>query len=805
MPSPPADLSPSQWQAVSHRDGALLVLAGPGSGKTRVITRRIAQLIDTGVAPHQILAITFTNKAAREMASRLDHLIPDTSVFVSTFHRLCARLLRRYGPAVGLAQNFTILDSGDQTQLLRHILTQLNIDPVHYPANKMGYRISEAKSRVQTAEMMARGVAEQSGAWRDAIVSRVYTAYQRALLESNAVDFDDLLLHVCMLLAENEEVRSELDARFRYILVDEYQDTNLAQYRIVQALSVDYPNLCATGDPDQSIYGWRGAEIGNILRFEEDFPDASVVRLEQNYRSTKSILRVADALITHNLRRKQKGLFTDNPSGADVEALRFADEKREAEGIAQTIWRLSQDEERPWSHFALLYRVNALSRTLETALRQHGIPYQVAAGVSFYERAEVKDMLGYLRLVYNPSERPAFLRVVNTPLRGIGKSSVERLSEWAAEQGLNLLEAAHRATEVPELKARAANALKRFADLIHELQNDPGPGVEGLLRLIIERTGYTQVLRDSHAEQDGQRLANVEELLSAASQYDEEAGAEASLEGFLETASLVSDLDNLDADAGTVTLMTLHAAKGLEYPVVFVVAVEHGILPHERTLESKAQLEEERRLLFVGATRAQERLYLTQTIARDFRGSSRQTVPSDFLREMELKPTDYGISPEQRAAASGDFHEWCDPEVDYEAGEGDVDDEEAVVRPLKRRAPIDRRAAEDEWDGKSLDTDDSEAMSSFRPVRENRASPAAGKTFHLTTGAELLNNRPAQAETSPSFEVGMSVRHPRLGLGRVIASEGTGRRHIVKVEFQSGNTQAFFVHKSPLQPVGLTR
>src|SRR5438045_1829590 len=377
-----ADLNPSQWEAVNHLEGPLLVLAGPGSGKTRVISGRIARLIEAGVAPGQILAITFTNKAAGEMASRVASLLPGRNVWVSTFHRLCARLLRRDAPAVGLKPNFTILDTADQGQLVRGILADLNADPTHFKPGRILHRISQAKYHLQTPEAFAQAAQERHVDQFDRLVGQVYAVYENMLLKANAVDFDDLLMHVCRLLAENEEIRAELDRRYRYVLVDEYQDTNLPQYQIVRALSHDYPNLCATGDPDQSIYGWRGAEIGNILRFEHDFPNARIVRLEQNYRSTKAILRGADSLISHNVRRKAKTLFTENDEGAPIEQLCFDDHRQEAEGVVQALLLVAGQEQRPWSDFAIFYRINALSRELERALARHRIPHQVAAGAA---------------------------------------------------------------------------------------------------------------------------------------------------------------------------------------------------------------------------------------------------------------------------------------------------------------------------------------------------------------------------------------------------------------------------------------
>jgi len=765
------DLNPSQWEAVNHLEGPLLVLAGPGSGKTRVIARRIVRLIESGVAPGQILAITFTNKAAGEMASRVETLLPGRNVWVSTFHRFCARLLRRDAAAVGLQPNFTILDTADQAQIVKGILTDLGDDPRHFKPGRILHRISQAKYNLQSPEAFAVAAQERRGDQLDRLVTRVYAVYENMLLKANAVDFDDLLMHVCRLLSENEEIRAELDRRYRYVMVDEYQDTNLPQYQIVRALSHDFPNLCATGDPDQSIYGWRGAEIGNILRFEHDFPDAHVVRLEQNYRSTRAILRVADSLIAHNVRRKAKTLFTENPEGDPVEQLCFGDHCHEAEGIAHLLLQLAEEEQRPWSDFAIFYRVNALSRELERALARHRIPFQVAAGVAFYERAEIKDLLAYLRLIYNPADRPAFLRVVNTPARGIGKSTVGKLAAWADRQGITLLEAAARAKEFPGLSPRATTALRRFVELIQELSQASSSGVGELLEALIERTHYGWEWRDSNLESEIQRAANVDELRTAAAQYDEQHADDPSLAGFLEETALVADVDALDDSAGMVTLMTLHAAKGLEFPVVFVVAVEDGVLPHDRATRegSLSEIEEERRLLFVGATRAEQRLFLTHALVRTMHGKDFPSPPSRFLHEMHLAPSQIAGFDLPRGASSPAE---LGPDEDTSIESGNSSAAPAVAPPSVA--------------GRASST--------------NRDRKVGG--LLLTTGADLLNGTANPVEFPLIFEVGMRVRHPQLGPGEVVEAQGIGKWRTVTVVFQSGEPVSFVVHKCPLQPIG---
>jgi DNA helicase-2/ATP-dependent DNA helicase PcrA len=748
-----SDLTPNQAAAVQHRDGPLLVLAGPGSGKTRVVTRRIAALVESGVPPRQIVAITFTNKAAGEMQERVEALLPGSKVWVSTFHRFCARLLRKYAGIVGLQTNFTILDTSDQKQLIRRVMAEENFDAVHFSPDRLLWQISNAKHELITSEQYNQRLQESVANHWQAVVARVYPAYQRELLASNAVDFDDLLMHVAQLLDENDEVRNELDARYRYVLVDEYQDTNLAQYRIAAGLSQRHPNLCVTGDPDQSIYGWRGARIENILRFEREFPGAKVVRLEENFRSTEGILRSADRLISHNSRRKAKQLFSHLGEGEPVRLWHDATSEDEANRIARQIRAAVAEAGRSYDDFAIFYRTNALSRLLELALLRHRVPFQIAAGFAFYERAEIKDLLAYLRLVYNPADRAAFLRIVNTPLRGLGQTSQNRLSKWADEQGLSLLEAAGQPDKVPKLSKQAKAGFKRFAEMISGFSLADSGSVAGLMERIISQTRVTAAWEGSTAEDDRERLENVNELLTAARSFDRLKGSETTLEGFLEQTSLVSDTDQLDRSAGQVTLMTLHAAKGLEFPVVHIVGVEQGLLPHERSIGGDANpqdLEEERRLLFVGMTRAQRELHLSWAQRRALRGQERLTIPSTFLSEIDAVK----MSTEESA---------LEPE---EVSETDV------VRTPKPPAEL----------------------------------PPLGLVelkARLKTGADLLNGTKSAVDLPLGFAVGSQVRHPRYGLGIVKQVSGFGARRTVTVQFADDDRlQDFVAAQSPLQPVG---
>jgi DNA helicase-2/ATP-dependent DNA helicase PcrA len=748
-------LTPAQYAAVSHHQGPLLVLAGPGSGKTRVITHRIASLIQAGVHANQILGITFTNKASDEMGARVQQLIPDVKVEISTFHKFCVRILRRYGRAVGLDSNFSIFDTTDQQQLIRHVLHELDIDTVAYNPSTIAGMISRAKNDLITAERFAEAFQETIGDHLQAVAARVYPVYQRLLLESNAVDFDDLLLHVASLLKGAPELRATLDERYQYILVDEYQDTNLAQYQIVMGLSLNTRNLCVTGDPDQSIYGWRGAKIQNILQFERDFPDCQTIRLEQNFRSTKEILRVADSLIVHNQKRKAKSLFTENPEGSPVELLTYNDERQEAEEIAMHIRRAVDRGEFEYTDFAIFYRVNSLSRELELALARHKIPYQLAGSVAFYERTEVKDLLSYLKLINNPDDRVAFSRIVNKPLRGIGKTTQNKLIRWADEKGISLLEAAHQAADCPALSKRASTMVVRFAKMISGFSLADSGSVAQLMELVVDSTRLIDSWKESPDEEDQQRIANVNELVSTARKYDEIFGEETTLEGFLEVSTLASATDQLDAESGQVTLMTLHAAKGLEYPVVFIIGVEQNLIPHERVLreEFRDGLEEERRLFFVGITRAEQNLYLTQTRERSLRGRPWRTITSDFLKEIDVEVKDMTDFLGEHRSHFDDFVE--------SVKRGDVDTE-----ALKAATPP------------------------KRPL--------------LMTGADLLKQTPEAADVPQGFSVGMRVRHPRYGVGTVMGISGYARKRMVTVLFDDMEEgQTFVAAHCPLQPLGL--
>lgn len=627
-----SDLNEPQRAAVLHRDGPLLVLAGPGSGKTRVITRRAGQLVRSGVAPRNILAITFTNKAAEEMRRRIAELGVGRGMWVYTFHALGVRLIREFGALAGVEPGFSIYDEADQTRCAGEALAACGIAPELLRPDALLYRIGRAKNALQ----QPRDLLLQSDSPEQRRLGRLYEAYENILRGRNALDFDDLLLRVALVLQQQPELTERLNIRFQYLLIDEYQDTNQPQYVIARELSRVHGNICVTGDPDQSIYGWRGANLDNILNFERDHPTATVVRLEENYRSHGAILAAAGALIAHNHRRKSKRLWSALPGGAPVDVWQFGDDRAEAEHVAAEIRGLAT--EFGYGDMAILYRTNAVSRALEDALRARGVPYRMLRGVAFYARREIKDAVAYLRVLVNPRDDVALLRILNTPPRGIGKTTIQRVVSLAAQRGAALIDILRDAGAHAALKG-AATKLQKFIVLLDGLaQSAQAESVSALVAQVLERTGLERALRREQRSDpaDEDRAANVGELVTAARLYEEEAADSPGLIDFLQRISLVSDQDGVDTSAGAVQLMTLHTAKGLEFPVVFIVGLEQGLLPHERALraDGAAEIEEERRLCFVGMTRAMRRLILTHARQRLLRGVVMPRTASAFLLEL---------------------------------------------------------------------------------------------------------------------------------------------------------------------------
>jgi DNA helicase-2/ATP-dependent DNA helicase PcrA len=611
---------------VTHRDGPLLVLAGPGSGKTRVITCRIAALIGSGIWPSQICAITFTNKAAEEMRQRVLAAGVPAGSHISTFHSLCVRILRRYGGPAGIEPSFSIYDQSDQLRCMKEAVAACQVASSNFTPARMLHFVSRLKNDLEEDQAFAARADDFFGK----TAAKIYTKYQQILRQNQALDFDDLLVRTAFLLRDFPDVRHALSSRFRYLLIDEYQDTNHAQYQIARALSADHGNICVTGDPDQSIYRWRGADIGNILAFEKDWPHAVVVKLEENFRSTPNILRKADKLIAGNQKRKAKTLIPTRPEGEEVKIRVCEDENEEAEQVARDVVQLMAEGVDPQG-IAVFYRVNAMSRPVEEAFIRAKIPYQMIRGVEFYERKEIKDLLSYLKLIVNPADNVSFLRAIATHSRGIGSKTVERLQEFAARHGLSLLEAAKQASRLETVAASARQRLVEFGRFFDRFAEEAEGEAAVLMDCVFAESGLAEALR---AAGDDEAIENVNELINSAAEYDRNA-EEPSLLDYLQTIALYSDTDAYDPNAGRVSLMTLHAAKGLEFSRVFILGLEEGILPHERSMEGgQDEFEEERRLFFVGMTRAKDRLTVSLVRHRVLRGQFLRTVPSPFLYEI---------------------------------------------------------------------------------------------------------------------------------------------------------------------------
>jgi len=738
------DLNPRQKEAVVHGDGPLLVVAGAGSGKTRVLTYRIAYLLKRNrVKPEQVLAVTFTNKAAREMESRIVQLLgPRRLPWLGTFHANCVKLLRREIEPLGFPRDFGIYDTKDQLALLRRILKDMNLPEQDYrPARILG-RISRAKGNLWGPEEYVRN----SVSVRSTQEGEIYRNYQAALQRCRALDFDDIINFTVRLLEQHPRLLSHWQERFARILIDEYQDVNQAQYVLVKLLAQGHRNITAVGDDDQSIYGFRGADSGFLLRFEEDFPDARVVKLEENYRSTRIILEAANQLVRHNTRRKEKTLWTGGEEGLPITIHAAWDEADEARFVVDRIRSRAGDDRRPWSDYAILYRTNAQSRLFEDALLQLGIPYRLVGGIRFYERKVVKDMLAYLRLVATPDDSIALGRIINVPPRGLGKTTLDALEKYSQDQGISFHQALSRAADVAGISPRAVERLGRFQELIESWRGEVGRlPLPELISLIADQSGYRGGLGD---EQDPAVLAeldNLEEFINLAADYVQ-SDQSPSLAGFLAQVALISDVDSWDAEADAVTLMTLHSAKGLEFPTVFLVGMEEGLFPHSRSMEVMAEMEEERRLCYVGITRARERLYLTRASRRKGwlgrkdepwgrggeRTQSQTRLPSQFLGEI---PAHLLVNADGKPL--------------FRAGGADDEHDEGAVKGSAATFPSPRRAAR--MSGAALPTGKRLPGPAFGPLRRK----------------------------ADSFQPGQRVRHRIFGEGRVEECQGAQ----VKVAF----------------------
>ncbi len=741
-----SDLTWSQQEAVTHFEGPLLILAGAGSGKTRVITRRVAWLLQQGVRPSNILAITFTNKAAKEMKNRVETLVTGNKVWISTFHSLGVRLLREYAHRLELDRNFTIYDMDDRNRLLKQAIDVAGFDNVKFTPDRLGGAISKAKNQLLTPEKYAGTSAD----FFTQTAAKVYAIYQKKLRDANGMDFDDLLYLPAMALRFVPDLRAELDARFKFVLIDEYQDTNAAQYEIAKKLSVDHRNLCVVGDPDQSIYKWRGSDIRNILDFERDFPDAKVITLDKNYRSTPGILRAASSLIEHNTQRKKKALLTDNAEGEPVRVLTFDTGLDEAEIIAKRIKEAVLAGRHTYRDVAVFVRMNALTRTLESAFVKHGVPFQIVKGLAFFDRKENKDILAYLRLLVNPQDNISFLRAVNEPARGIGKVSLEHLQNYADQHEISLSRALDNLPKITALKGKAVAGLNEFRKLITDLRalaDQMTP--EDLIREVLDKSGYRDMLKSSADDDDQDRLANIEELITAASQFTSEDGTR-TVRDFLEQITLAGDIDNWDDEQQCVSVMTLHASKGLEFPVVYIVAMEQGILPGERSLHREEDIEEERRVAFVGLTRAMRELYLCTSRLRDFRGQTLYAIPSMFIQELPAEVQQLDLSA----------HGGRNPTIDsYRVG---------------NREPV------LDWSGGG----------SSDAVPTPRNSPTPNPTHQVSTATD-----------PEGYEKGQIVQHPQYGIGTVTDLSGHGALRKIKIRFGAGGEKTFIASKVQLKVV----
>jgi DNA helicase-2/ATP-dependent DNA helicase PcrA len=814
------DLTPAQKEAVLHREGPLLVVAGAGSGKTRVITRRVAYLVEQGIAPRNILAITFTNKAAGEMRERIGQLLGTgsgsrsggarESVTVSTFHSLCARLLRRWATKLGYEPGFAILDAADQRSAVREALIEISADAKLFPPPKVLAAMSRAKDRLELPQELAARAASRF----ENVAAKAYEVYQGLLKQRNAFDFDDLLGKTVELIRDHADAREALQDRFRYILIDEYQDTNHAQYQLATLLAKKHRNLNATGDPDQSIYGWRGADVGNILRFEKDYPEARVVLLEKNYRSSKTICRAANGLIKHNKRRKEKTLVTDNDEGEPLEIYVADNEAAEARFVARRIEDLIQ---RGIAHdeIAVFYRTNSLSRAIEQMLFERSVPFVVVGALSFYERKEVKDVLAYLRVLANPRDDASTLRVLQTPPRGVGKTSLQRLKAFAQAQGKSLFEALAFEEAIPDLPKKARAGFREVEALFDKLRSRLDDTAENLVRAVVEETNYLAYLQQEYPEEE-ERAGNIEALVAGAREFDDRARSElaerkaappiartpakekprkpqgtlfaepdavaapaeligaaeedvlpplqAGLQGFLEQVALLAEEEAArDEDTSAkVQLMTVHTAKGLEFEHVFLVGLEDGLFPNARALEEVDGLEEERRLAYVAITRARKSLHLSYTGERSRFGKTSYPAPSGFLFELPDDVFEAGKSPRshQPYAAKASEQVWededeGDPDPGFPADEGVADEGLAEVEGESRL-----------W---------------RRPLESSRKKPADTKPALFQQVAERARaGAPAGEDT---LAAGDRVRHEHFGVGQILEVSGEGMRRRVKVRF----------------------
>lgn len=743
-------MNPKQKEAVLHTEGPLLIMAGAGSGKTRVLTHRIAYLIEEKeVNPWNILAITFTNKAAREMKERVNKLNASggEDVWVSTFHSMCVRILRRDVDFIGYNRNFTIIDSSEQLTLMKRILKELNIDPKKYDPRSILGTISNAKNELLTP----KAYGDLQGSFYEKIVADCYEAYQKALRQNQCMDFDDLIMNTIRLFEDHPDSLTYYQNKFHYIHVDEYQDTNHAQYTLVNMLAARFRNLCVVGDADQSIYGWRGADMQNILDFEKDYPDATTILLEQNYRSTKRILTAANEVIQNNQNRKEKKLWTENIEGEKIVYYRGDNERDETQFIVQQVQSEIAEHQRIYGDFAVLYRTNAQSRVLEETLLKANIPYTMVGGHKFYDRKEIKDILAYLNVIANPSDSLSYGRIVNEPKRGIGQTSVEKLRGFADMHGWSLLEASQNVA-LSNIGGKAGKELEGFGLMMSGFNEMiPYLTITELVKEVLDKSGYEAELKRQNTLEAQSRLENLEEFLTVTQEFDkrysetpeeEQEAPEDKLTIFLNDLALVSDIDDLEEETSQVTLMTLHAAKGLEFPVVFLMGLEEGVFPLSRAMMEESELEEERRLAYVGITRAEETLYLTNAFSRTLYGKTQYNRPSRFIEEI----------PEELLAPTG-------------------------------------RVAS--------------APAAFKPREQKifRSQPTNGAFTQPSAPLPATTQKKASGGDKVAWQAGDKVQHKKWGVGMVVKVSGTAQDIELDIAFPNQGVKRLLAAFAPIEKI----
>ncbi len=754
------NLNDPQAKAVKTMNGPLLILAGAGSGKTRVLTHRMANMIGSGLAaPDEILCVTFTNKAAKEMEHRIYKLLADlgfpvrSQLWISTFHSFCVRVLRHHITLLDYKPFFGIYDSSDQLSQIKKVMTALNINEKMYPAKNFQIRISNAKMMGMSPDDMAKS----SRKFMDPKTLEVYRAYEFEMKKANSLDFDDLLLKTYELFRMYPDVLKSYQDKLKYIMVDEYQDTNHIQYLLVQMMAQAHRNLCVVGDEDQSIYSWRGADISNILNFEKDFPDVVTIKLEENYRSSGNIVTAATNVIRNNTQRKDKTLFTSNTAGDLIRVREEKTEYDEARFVAKTIQTMMNEGSGSYNDYAIFYRTNAQSRVLEEQLRTLAIPYRIVGGVRFYERMEIKDIMSYLKLSVNNADDIAFKRIINVPTRGIGKTTVDKIEEYAAQNKWTMMEAAYKAIDTKIFNAGTTGKIRRFLDLMEELQASSTQfKILDFYHIVLDRTGYVNVLKTDDSPEAQARIENLEELDNAISQFVKERSEEATLTSFLEEMALVSDVDSLDQEQNSVTLMTLHISKGLEYPYVFVVGMEENLFPSARSVDRDGDedVEEERRLAYVGMTRAREKLWLTYTRMRRVWGQEQFNPPSRFIKEIPQNLIEFKSGAEAPRFVSK-----------FGSSSSSYDDDSSGWGSIPASNSRNRM--------RNNDDDDSQAF----PDYEGSGSSSSG------------------------YSKGTRVRHPTFGVGSIFALEGSGDNLKVSVMFTDNTIKKFVAKYARLEKV----